>query len=107
MSPNNSTIGGDFTNPGTDYLDAVLAELTDPIGAALFGLFIAAFVFLMLYYAADGRIGVPAIVMTLAGAWLVGEIPAQYRSAVEVIIIVGIAAGVWAISKRYFLNPTR
>lgn len=98
--------GPDVTSPGTDYLDAILYELTSGLGTELFGLFVASFVFIMLYYASDGRFGVPAVVMTLAGGWLVAEVPAAYRGAPQVIVIVGLAAGVWAMMRRYFLRPS-
>lgn len=106
MIQQTTEIGGEFVKPGTDYLDAILGVLTDPMGEALFGLFIACFVFFVLYYASGGRIGVPAVVMTMAGGWLVTEIPVQYRGAIAVLIIVGLSAGVFAIARRYFLRPS-
>lgn len=91
---------------GTDYLNVTLSELTSFMGEALFALFIAGFVFFFLYYASGGRFGVPAIVMTLAGGWLVSEIPVQYQSMVETIILIGIIAGVFAILRRFVLRPS-
>lgn len=91
---------------GTDFLNTVLGELTGTMGEAVFALFIAGFVFFFLYYASGGRFGVPAIVMTLAGAWLVRELPAQYQGTVSVIIILGLAGGMFAIMRRYFLRPS-
>jgi len=99
----NETIVG--VSKGDDIIRLSLDELTSGMGEPLFGLFIGGIVFMMLYSASGGRIGVPAIILTLASGWLLSEVPPQYRSMVIAIVIVGIAAGVFSISQKYFLRP--
>ncbi len=99
----NETIVG--VSEGEDIIRLSLDELTSGMGEPLFGLFIGGIVFMLLYSASGGRIGVPAIILTLASGWLLSEVPPQYRSMVIAIVIVGIAAGVFSISQKYFLRP--
>lgn len=99
---NESIVG---ISEGEDIIRLSLDELTSGLGEPLFGLFIGGIVFMMLYSASGGRIGVPAIILTLASGWLLSEVPPQYRSMVIAIVIVGLAAGVFSISQKYFLRP--
>lgn len=99
----NETIVG--VESGDDVIRLGLDELTSGMGEPLFGLFIGGIVFMMLYSVSGGRIGVPAIILTLASGWLLSEVPPQYRSMVIAIVIVGLAAGVFSISQKYFLRP--
>lgn len=107
LQSNSTTVNETIVNveQGDDIIQLSLDELTSGLGEPLFGLFIGAMVFLMLYSASGGRVGVPAIILTLASGWLLSEVPPQYRSMVIAIVIVGIAAGVFSISQKYFLRP--
>lgn len=93
-------------NPRQLLTKVIFPELTGQMGEAIFGLFIGFGVLMMLYIAADRRWGPPAIVLTLAGAWLTSVVPVQFAGVVRSLIIIGIAAGVIAIAKRFFLRPT-
>lgn len=99
---NESIVG---ISEGEDIIRLSLDELTSGMGEPLFGLFIGGIVFMMLYSAAGNRIGPASIIMTLASSWLLSVVPPQYRSMVIAIVIVGIAAGVFSISQKYFLRP--
>lgn len=99
----NETIVG--VSKGEDIIRLSLDELTSGMGEPLFGLFIGGIVFMLLYSAAGGRIGPAAIILTLASGWLLSEVPPQYRSMVIAIVIVGVAAGVFSITQKYFLRP--
>jgi len=101
---NGSDITGEVGD-GMSLFDLLFSELSSGMGEAMFGVFIAAFVFFVLYYASGGTIGVPAIVMTLGSSWMLTVVPPQYRTVVITIVIVGLAAGVFRVSQKYFLRP--
>lgn len=99
-------VGTALENP-LDLIDAViLPELTGTIGSSVFALIIGFAVLTMLYYASGGRWSIPAIVITLSGAWLTSQVPAQFGSLTKSLIIVGLVAGVFAMARRFFLRPT-
>lgn len=81
---------------------------TQPIGESLVGLIVGGMVLLGLYVASDGDLAVPAVVTTLFGGILVGALPGTYQSAAEIIMFLGLAAGVFAVLVRYLVEgPAR
>ena len=104
LTPENGTdlVG---INDGADIISVGIDYLTGGMGEPLFGLFIGAFVVFALYYASGGYVGVPAVFVTLGSAWLLTIIPVQYHSTVIGIVIVGLAAGMYRISQKYFMRP--
>lgn len=95
-----------LNNPRSIITDAILPQLTGQVGGAVFALIIGFAVLAMLYYASGGRWSVPAVVLTLSGAWLSASIPAQFGSLTQSLIIIGLVAGVFAVAQRFFLRPT-
>lgn len=93
-------------NPLDLVKEVILPELTGQLGGAVFALIIGFAVLAMLYYASDGRWSVPAVVLTLSGAWLTSQVPAQFGSLAQSLIIVGLVAGVFTVAERFFLRPS-
>ena len=95
-----------FNNPRNLLDGVILPELTDVLGEAVFALIIGFAVLAMLYYASDGRWSVPAVVLTLSGAWLTSQMPAQFGGMAQSLIIVGLIAGIFTVAERFFLRPS-
>jgi len=93
-------------NPLDLIQNVILPELTGQLGSAVFALIIGFAVLAMLYYASGGRWTVPAVVLTLSGAWLTASIPAQFGGLAQSLIIIGLVAGIFAVARRFFLRPT-
>jgi hypothetical protein len=93
-------------NPRELLSKVILPELTGKLGESVFALIVGFAVLGMLYYAADGRWSVPAVVLTLSGAWLTGQVPAQFAGLAQSLVIVGLIGGIFAIAERFYLRPT-
>lgn len=94
-----------LNNPRAILDKAIFPELTGNLGTSVFALIIGFAVLAMLYYASDGRWSVPAVVLTLSGAWLTSQVPAQFGGMTKSLIIVGLIAGIFAVAERFFLRP--
>lgn len=94
-----------------DYQDGQMLEaaLTDLAGAVggqeMFGLIGGGTLMLVLYLASDGGMATPAVVMTLVGGLLISTLPPGYQTMAQVVIFLGLAAGVWAVLRKYALEP--
>lgn len=99
-------IGDIADHPRELLTEVILKELTSVMGEAVFGLIVGFAVLAMLYYASNGRWSVPAIVLTLSGAWLTSVVPPQFAGLVQSLIIVGIIGAIFAMMERFFLRPT-
>lgn len=95
-----------FDNPLGLIQEVILPQLTEQTGQSVFALIIGFAVLTMLYYASGGRWSVPAVVLTLSGAWLSASVPAQFGPLTQSLIIIGLVAGVFAVARRFFLRPT-
>jgi hypothetical protein len=72
-------------------------------GEAMFGLLLGGALLLSFYVASDGSVAVPAVILTLTGAFLVPILPGQVAGIAGTVIIMGLAAGVFAGLRRYAL----
>jgi hypothetical protein len=72
-------------------------------GEAMFGLLLGGALLLSFYVASDGSVAVPAVMLTLTGAFLVPILPGQVAGIAGTVIIIGLAAGVFAGLRRYAL----
>lgn len=89
-----------------DYLSCGLSWLTRATGGeGMFGLLIGGTVLFALWYAGDGRIDLPATLTILFGTILIPTLPGSFAGIAETIIILGLAAGVFSIAKKYFMGP--
>jgi len=95
-----------LSNPKSLLDGVILPELTAQLGGSVFALIIGFGVLVMLYYASGGRWGVPAVVLTLSGAWITSQIPPQYAGLAQSLIIVGLLAAVFTVAERFFLRPS-
>lgn len=95
-----------LNNPLDLITEVILPQLTQQTGGTVFALIIGFAVLTMLYFASGGRWSVPAVVLTLSGAWVTASVPAQFGSLAQSLIIIGLVAGVFAVARRFFLRPT-
>jgi hypothetical protein len=72
-------------------------------GEAMFGLLLGGSLLLSFYVASDGSVAVPAVILTLTGAFLVPILPGQVAGIAGTVIIMGLAAGIFAGLRRYAL----
>jgi hypothetical protein len=73
-------------------------------GEAVFGLLLGGALLTSFYIASDGSIGVPAVILTLSGAFLIPILPGQLAGIAGTVIIMGLAAGIFAALRRYSLS---
>jgi hypothetical protein len=73
-------------------------------GEAMFGLLLGGALLLSFYVASDGSIAVPAVILTLTGAFLVPILPGNVAGIAGTIIIMGLVAGIFAAFQRYTLE---
>jgi len=72
-------------------------------GEAMFGLLLGGALLLSFYVASDGSIAVPAVILTLSGAFLIPILPGQLAGIAGTVIIMGLAGGIFAGLRRYAL----
>lgn len=73
-------------------------------GEAVFGLLLGGSLLASFYVASDGSIAVPAVLLTLLGGVLIPILPGQLAGIAGTIIIMGLAAGIFAGLRRYTLE---
>jgi len=92
---------GCYTSKG-DRLECIFSDLAAATGGeALFGLFLGGVLLTAFYIASNGSIAVPALVLMLTGAVLVPMLPGNVSGIAGTIIILGLAAAVFAALRRY------
>jgi len=97
-----------YVDSERSMFSCLFGSYTQPIGESLVGLIVGGMVLLGLYVASDGDLAVPAVVTTLFGGILVGALPGSYQSIAEVIMFLGLVAGVFAVLVRYLVEgPAR
>lgn len=95
-----------YATPGNNLLTCVLDDAVGAFGGqALFGLIIGSAVLFSLWWANDGRIGTPAVVVLISGGILLPLLPAQYATAARAFAFIGLVAAIIAVGQRYFLDP--
>jgi len=97
---------GCYTGTETNALDcAVQGLFSATLGQGVFALIVAAILVISMYVATNGGIAVPATLLTLMGSFLLVAIPPQYQTTAQVLIFVGMAAGVLALANKYVMQP--
>jgi len=95
-----------YATPGNDLLQCALDDIAGSLGGdAVFGLLVAGVVMFVLWRSAGGSLGLPATFMVLAGGLILSALPAQYHAPARTIMVVELASGLFAIARRYVLNP--
>lgn len=96
-----------YTTQGNNLLaDCVLPDLVGAAGGeALFGILVGGTAMFVLWWAADGDAGVPATVAILSASLMLSVLPAQFRTIATTIMLLGLAAGIFAVAQRYFMSP--
>jgi hypothetical protein len=87
------------------WLQCALGDLAVQVGGeAAFGLLVGGGVIMSLYIV-DRSMATASVILILAGGFLIPTLPASYASMAGTLVVLGVAAGVFAIAKRYVLNP--
>jgi hypothetical protein len=87
------------------WLQCALADLTGQVGGeAAFGLLVGGAVILSLYVV-DRSMATASVILILAGGFLIPTLPASYGSMAGTLVLLGVAAGLFAVAKRYVLSP--
>jgi hypothetical protein len=87
------------------WLQCALGDLTAQVGGeAAFGLLLGGTTLLALYLV-DQSLATPSVILILAGGFLIPVLPADYAAMAGTLVVIGVAAGVFAIAKRYVANP--
>lgn len=95
-----------YTGTG-DKLSCVLGDLTAAAGGEpLFGLFIFGVILFGNYLAGNGGVETPAVLTILLGGVLIPMLPGEYQAIAGTLILLGVAAGFFAVLQRYVLNPS-
>lgn len=91
-----------------DRLSCVYNDFAAATGSsAVFGLILGGVLMVAMYNASDGSLIVPAVVLILLGGFLVPILPAAVSGISGSIVILGLAAAVFAGLRRYALEGVR
>lgn len=95
-----------YSTPGNNLLACVLDDAVGAFGGqAVFGLIVGTAVLFSLWWANDGRIGTPAVVVLISGGLMLPLLPAQYATLAQAFAFIGLVAAIVAVGQRYFLDP--
>jgi hypothetical protein len=87
------------------WLQCALNDLTAQVGGeAAFGLLIGGIVIMSLYLV-DRSMATASVILILAGGFLIPTLPAGYAGMAGTLVVLGVAAGLFSVGKRYVLNP--
>lgn len=97
---------GCYSTPGNNLMTCVLDDVVAALGGeASFGLIVGGAVLFSLWWANDGRLGTPAVVVLVTGGILLPLLPAQYATIAQAFAFIGLVASIVVIGQRYFLDP--
>jgi hypothetical protein len=88
-----------------DLISCMFSDLGAAYGGeAVFGVVISSFIVLSFYVAGDGDLATPTVVLILLGGIAAPMLPAQYVTAAQTIVVVGVAVGIISLGRRYVLS---
>lgn len=94
-----------YTTTGNDLLACLLDDSVAAFGGeAMMGLILGSFILLTGYWANDGRMGVPAVILTVGGGVLVPMLPAAYAGLARTFMFMGLVVAAVVVGQRYFLE---
>jgi len=95
-----------YTTQGNDLMGCALDDWAASLGGdIMFGLIVGGVALFALWQVADHSVGLPAVMLILGGAFILPTLPAQFGSMAQAIMLVGLAAGLFAVARRYVLDP--
>lgn len=95
-----------YTTQGNDLMSCALDDFASSLGGdIMFGLVIGGVALFVLWQTADHSIGLPAVFLILGGAFILPTLPGQYIGMGQAIMLIGLAAGLFAVARRYVLDP--
>lgn len=93
---------GCYSAANSDKLACSLDDLAASVGGQIvFGLLAATVLLTSFYIASDGGLATPAVLTVLCGGFLISALPPAYQTMAQVVIFVGLAAGVMAGLDKY------
>lgn len=95
-----------YTDSPWGWLDCSIQQNIAAVGGTgLFGLLLGGSLLYLSWYASPNQdLALPAALVVLLGGVLVPALPGNYTSLAWNIVLVGLAAGIFAIAKRYVLR---
>lgn len=94
-----------YTTAGNDLLTCLLDDSVAAFGGeAMMGTVIGAAIILAGFWANDGRMGTPAVIVIVSGGLLVPLLPAPYAGVARAIMFIGLVAAAVAVGQRYLLR---
>lgn len=87
------------------WLQCALGDLTAQAGGEAAFALLAGGTTILVLYLLDRSMATASVVLILAGGFLIPTLPAGYGSMAGTLVMLGVAAGVFSIAKRYVLNP--
>jgi len=95
-----------YSQPGNDLMQCALDDMAGSLGGdIMFGLVIGGVALFVLWQVNDHQIGLPATFLILGGGFLLPTLPPGYLDMARSIMLVGLAAVLFAVARRYVLNP--
>lgn len=85
-------------------LDAMVAAFG---GEAVMGLVVGGLTILALYIGSSYHPAPPSIGTMLLGGLMVPALPRQYQTTAQVVMLMGLIAGIWVMLRRYSLEVGR
>lgn len=88
-----------------DALTWLLDTLVSAFGGpGLFGLLLSAIIFVVLYVASEGDLATPTVALVLIGTVTVSMVPSNYGRLAGGIVLMGLAAALFTVFKRYVMS---
>ena len=84
----------------SDFLSQVMGIYGGMGGDGLVGLLIGSGIVLSMYIHSDDM-ALPTVVLILLSAFLIGTLPGDYQGLAQGVMVVGIAAGIFEVFRRY------
>lgn len=91
-----------------DVVSCQLDQLVTAFGGpGLFGLVLGATIFTTMFIASEGDLATPTVALILTGTVTVAMLPARYAELAGAVVLIGLAAGVFAVLRRYSIEGVR
>lgn len=86
-------------------LDCALTDIFAALGGqGLAGLIISSFVIIPFYFAGEGDIGTPAVILMLLGGIIFSALPPHYQTVALTLVVFGVVAAFLRVLESYVLR---
>jgi len=90
----------DFAEGPDHWLDIIIGEYAAIGGEAMLGVIIGSGLLIGLYIHSEDM-ALPTVVLILLSGVLFGTLPGDYQQTAMSVLIIGMAAGIWQVTRRY------